>query len=141
MLATCDRTIAAPVDVVWRLVSTPDGLNEWMSVEATVDLRPGGTIRWVHDNGWVVAGEVREVVPMRRLVFTYGWESGGFPVPLGSSTVTIELRARGGATDVSVRHAGLTDDMATQHTEGWAMFVGRLAVRAESGGDRGTATP
>lgn len=132
MLATCDRLVAAPVDLVWSLISTPDGLSEWMAVEATIDLRVGGSIRWVHDNGWVVAGTIREVSPMRRLSYTYGWESGGFPVPLESSVVTIELTARGAATELAVRHEGLTRAMAEQHTEGWQMFIGRLAERAEA---------
>jgi len=134
ILASCDRTIAAPVDVVWALVSSAAGLNEWMSVEAVIDLTPGGVIRWEHENGAVVAGEVREVVPMRRLVFTYGWESGGFPVPVGSSEVTIELDGLGESTAVRVRHVGLPPDMAEQHTVGWNMFIDRLAVRAERDG-------
>lgn len=131
ILAGCDRLIAAPVDVVWTLVSTADGLREWMAVDAEVDLRVGGTIRWEHDNGWVVAGTVREVTPMRRLAFTYGWERGGFPVPIDSSVVTIELTARGAATELTVRHEGLTPEMAEQHASGWRMFIGRLAERAE----------
>ncbi|MEZ5226345.1 MAG: SRPBCC domain-containing protein [Acidimicrobiales bacterium] len=73
-------------------------------------------------------------MPFRRLVFTYGWESGGFPVPVGSSIVSIELTAHGDATEVSVVHEGLSDEMAIQHTEGWAMFVDRLAQRALAGG-------
>jgi uncharacterized protein YndB with AHSA1/START domain len=131
ILASCKRLIAAPVDVVWWLISTPAGLREWMAVEAVVDLRVGGAIRWVHDNGWVVAGTIREVVPMRRLSYTYGWEHGGFPVPIDSSVVTIELVARGAATEFAVGHSGLTPEMAERHTEGWQMFVGRLAERAE----------
>lgn len=130
-IASCERSIAAPLDIVWSLLSSEDGFNRWMSVEAEVDLRVGGTIRWTHDNGWVVAGEFREIVPMRRLVFTYGWAHGGFPVPVGSSLVTIELTARGGITVVAVRHTGLTDEMAAQHEQGWTMFLGRLAERAE----------
>lgn len=131
-IASCDRTIAAPAEVVWRLLTSADGLNEWMSVEAEVDLRVGGTIRWRHDNGWVVAGEVREIVPERRFAFTYGWEEGGFPVPLGSSLVSIELERAVGGTTIRVRHTGLTDEMAEQHDQGWSMFVDRLAGRAES---------
>ena len=129
-LASCDRTIAAGVDVVWDLVSTADGLRRWMAVEAEVELVRGGRITWRHDNGWVVAGEVVEVVPTRRLVFTYGWAEGGFPVPVGSSVVTIELEPEGPGTLVRVRHEGLTPEMAEQHTVGWTMFVDRLAVAA-----------
>lgn len=131
MIASCDRVIVAPVDLVWQLVSTSDGLNEWMSVEATIDLRVGGLIRWVHDNGWIVAGTIREVTAMRRLSFTFGWEQGGFPVPLESSIVTIEITPRGAVTELAVRHDELTTEMAAQHTEGWTMFVELLAQRAE----------
>lgn len=130
IIANCDRVIEAPVDLVWSLISTGEGLTEWMAVEAEIDLCVGGTIRWVHDNGWIVAGTIREVSPMRRLSYTYGWESGGFPVPLESSVVTIELTARGGTTELSVRHDGLTPEMADQHQAGWGLFVGRLADRA-----------
>ncbi|MCP3935803.1 MAG: SRPBCC domain-containing protein [Actinomycetia bacterium] len=131
MIAAVDRLIPAPVDIVWNLISTSEGLLEWMAVEAEVDLNPGGAIRWTHENDAVVAGSVVEVVPMRRLVLTYGWESGGFPIEPGSTTVTIELESRGGATMVTVRHEGLDDEMAKAHTEGWTHFVGRLCERAE----------
>ncbi|MEZ5079217.1 MAG: SRPBCC domain-containing protein [Thermoleophilia bacterium] len=129
-LATCDRTIDAPVDIVWTLLTSADGLNAWMSVASEVDLRPGGSIRWTHDNGWVVAGTIQEIVPMRRLVFTYGWETGGFPVPIDSSVVSIELTALGDLTHVSVRHDGLTEPMAQQHAQGWERFMDRLAACA-----------
>ena len=132
ILATCERIIAAPLDLVWELVSTAEGLGRWMAVEATVELRPGGAIRWVHDNGWVVAGEIREVVPPTRLVFSYGWERGGFPVPVGSSDVTIELTPEpSGVTRFSVRHRGLpSEEEAERHTGGWALFADRLVVAA-----------
>lgn len=129
-LASCDRVIAAPVDVVWRLISTADGLTEWMAVDASVDLRHGGAITWRHENGWVVAGEFREIVPMRRLVYTYGWVQGGFAVPLGSSLVTMELSSAGPSTALSIRHSGLSAEMAAQHTEGWSMFADRLVACA-----------
>lgn len=134
ILAECDRVIAAPVDVVWDLLTTAAGLNEWMSVDATVDLEPGGTIRWRHENGHVVAGEVREVVPMRRFVFSYGWETDFLPVAPGSTVVTIELDAGPDATRVSVRHAGLTTELAEQHSAGWTHFIDLLAERAEQRG-------
>ena len=139
-LATCDRVIEAPIDVVWGLLTSADGLTRWMAVDATVELEVGGAITWTHDNGWVVAGEFREIAPMRRLVFTYGWAEGGFPVPVGSSVVTIELDALGDATRLSVRHDGLTPAMAEQHSEGWRMFIERLAAAASTDPDERTTT-
>lgn len=130
-IASCDRSIAAPIDVVWALLASADGLNQWMSVDAEVDLRVGGVIRWRHDNGHSVSGVFLELVPMRRLVFTYGWDDGWLPVLPGSTTVSIELEGRADVTIVRVRHEGLTDEMAERHEEGWTMFVGRLADRAE----------
>lgn len=46
---------STPVDVVWSLITTADGINRWMSVEADVDLTVGGELRWVPEHGWVVA--------------------------------------------------------------------------------------
>lgn len=78
--------------------------------------------------------QYRKIVPMRRLVYTFGWAHGGFPVPPGSSVVTMELTAVGSATTLSIRHAGLSSEMAEQHTGGWAMSADLLVRRAE--GDR-----
>ena len=130
-LATCERTIDAPVDIVWDLVTTAAGLTTWMAVEASVDPTPGGAITWRHDNGEVVEGVVVEVVPMRRFVFTYGWATGFLPVPPGSTTVTIEFESIANATRVSLRHTGLSAELADRHAAGWAHFVGRWADRAE----------
>lgn len=136
-IATCDRIIDAPVDIVWSLVSSAEGLTEWMSVEAQVDLRPGGVITWTHQNGAVVAGEIVEVVPMRRLVFTYGWAKGGFPIEPGSTTVRLELEARGDSTLVTVVHDRFdSDELAATHTGGWSHFVGELDRAARSKGAR-----
>lgn len=129
-LVDLDREIGASVDVVWPLISTAHGLTRWMATTAEIDLRPGGRVRWEHDNGWIVAGEVIEVVPFRRLVITYGWEVGELPVPPGSTTVTISLRGLGDRTVVSVRHEGLDEVLAHRHTEGWTHFIGELAREA-----------
>lgn len=130
ILAECDRVIDAPVSVVWKLLTTAAGLEAWMAAEAVVDARPGGTITWRHDNGEVVAGEVVEVVAERRFVFTYGWASGFLPVPPGSTTVTVQIEPAAVGTSVSIRHEGLTAELAERHAEGWNHFLDRLVVSA-----------
>ena len=45
------RRLDAPVDDVWRLISTLDGLAKWWIVPPTVlELRPGGTFKHHWDN-------------------------------------------------------------------------------------------
>ena len=77
-----------------------------------------------------VAGEIVELVPIRRIVFTYGWTDGWLGVAAGSSTVTVELRPEADGTRLRLRHDGLEGDAADRHRDGWAMFLDRLVAVA-----------
>ncbi len=69
-------------------------------------------------------------------MFTWGWTQGP-PVPPGSTRVVVTLEPEAGGTRVVLRHRGLPDDeQRTQHSGGWEMYRGRLAVRL-AGGDPG----
>ena len=131
-LASYEVTIAAPVEVVWAHLTTAEGLVRWIGPEATADPAPGGVLRWTHQNGASVVGRFVEVVPHRRLVFTYGWEDGRMGVPPESTTVEVDLVARDdGATLVTLVHRGLEDGAADAHRGGWAHYLDRLRRTAE----------
>ena len=51
---------------------------------------PGGAVHIRFPNGVVAGGEVVEIAPVERVVFTFGFASGQ-PIPLGASRVTITL--------------------------------------------------
>jgi uncharacterized protein YndB with AHSA1/START domain len=125
-LATHEVTIAAPAAVVWAHLTTAEGLVRWVGPEATADPTPGGALRWVHPNGATVVGRFVELVPHRRLVFTYGWEDGRMGVPPESTTVQIDLVERDGATTVRLEHHGLPPEVVPDHQQGWAYFLGVL---------------
>jgi uncharacterized protein YndB with AHSA1/START domain len=72
-LASYGLTIAAPAEVVWAHLTTAEGLVRWVGPEATADAAPGGDLRWTHPDGATVVGRFVELVPYRRVVFTYGW--------------------------------------------------------------------
>ena len=133
-----DRTlhIDADPEVVYELLTDPAGLVRWMAEAAEVDARPGGRIRWTHRNGDACAGEIVELVPGRRVVFTYGWERADIGVPPGSTTVDITLTPTAGGTELHLVHRGLAGPMADAHRGGWSNYLARLAVVAE-GGDPG----
>ena len=131
-LASYEVAIAAPAEVVWRLLTTGDGLVRWVGPDARADPVPGGGLRWVHPNGATVVGEFLELVPHRRLVFTYGWQDGRMGVPPGSTTVEIDLSEHGGVTTLRLTHRGLPPAAVDDHERGWAYFLGRLRDAASS---------
>ena len=134
-----DRTISigAPPSRVYALLTDATELMRWLAPEADVDARPGGVITWRHANGDRVAGHFVELVPDRRIVFTYGWDRPDVGIPPGTTRVEITLTptatSTGTGTDLHLVHRGLSDPMAHAHTGGWANYLGRLAVVAEGG--------
>jgi uncharacterized protein YndB with AHSA1/START domain len=79
----------------------------------------------------VVRGEYVELVPYSRVVFTWGWEGEGSPVPPGSSTVEITLTPDRGGTTLRLRHFNLPQEQVATHAEGWDHFLPRLQSAAE----------
>jgi uncharacterized protein YndB with AHSA1/START domain len=125
-LATYEVTIAAPIEVVWDHLTTAEGLVRWVGPEATADPVPGGSLRWSHPDGATVVGRFVELVPHRRVVFTYGWEDGQMGVGPGSTTVEIDLVERDGATTLRLVHRGLPPGTVRAHQQGWAYFLAIL---------------
>ncbi|MGD9792644.1 MAG: SRPBCC domain-containing protein [Acidimicrobiia bacterium] len=124
-------TIAASPSDVCALLTQADLLIEWMAPVASLDPRPGGEVMWTHHNGDTVRGEFIELIPERRVVFTYGWDRADVGVPPGSTVVEIDLRPTPSGTELRLVHRGLEGPMAEAHNGGWANYLTRLATRAE----------
>jgi uncharacterized protein YndB with AHSA1/START domain len=130
-----ERTIQvnAPAELLYELLTDAEHLVRWMAATAEIDARPGGRIRWTHANGDSCSGHFVELIPARRIVFTYGWERAGVEVPPGSTTVEITLRPHGTGTELHLVHRGLAGPMADAHAGGWDNYLRRLALTAEHG--------
>ncbi len=128
--------IEAPPEVVFKFFVDPEQMIRWKGVEATLDPRPGGVYRVNVTGQDVVRGEYVEVLPNERVVFTWGWEGDGNPVPPGASTVEVTLEPDRGATIVRLRHFGLPGGPEDRHGEGWDHYLTRLAI-AGTGCDAG----
>ena len=102
----------------------------WMAPHAEIDPRPGGRIRWTHASGDSCEGAFVELVPDRRVVFTYGWDRPDVEVPPGSTTVEITLVPIPTGTRLHLVHRGLDGPMADAHAGGWANYLGRVALVA-----------
>jgi uncharacterized protein YndB with AHSA1/START domain len=132
--------IAAPPATVFAFLTDPDRIVSWMGVEATTEAHPGGLYFLKVRSDRAARGEFREVVPVHRLAYSFGWE-GDEEVPPGSSLVEIDLVDRDGGTLVRMTHSGLPNaEQRAGHDRGWAHYLGRLAIAATGrnpGIDRG----
>ena len=128
--------IAAPPATVFAFLTDPEKILRWMGTEATAEPHPGG-IYLVNVTGKDIArGRFTEVIPVHRLAYSFGWE-GREDVPPESSLIEIDLIDQKGGTLLRMTHSGLPDaEACASHEEGWAHYLGRLAVTA-AGGDPG----
>lgn len=119
---------------VWRAWTDPQALIRWFGpgepdsvTVAEVDLRVGGRYHVVfhtpdgedHD----VSGVYQEVVPHRRLVFSWAWRS----TPERVSRVTLEFEAKAGGCELLFTHDRFFDRQAsTNHERGWRPTFDKL---------------
>jgi uncharacterized protein YndB with AHSA1/START domain len=136
---TRELEIAASPETVWEFLVDPEKAVRWMGVAADLDPRPGGIYRVEVLPGQVATGAFVELDPPRRLVHTWGWESGaGVVVAAGSTTIEIELIPNGEGTTLRFVHRDLPDGGAVErHAHGWDHYLERL-VTAAAGRDAGT---
>jgi uncharacterized protein YndB with AHSA1/START domain len=131
-----ETQIAAPPATVFAFLTDPEKIVSWMGTEAQTELHPGGLylLKGIHTR--TARGAFREVVPVHRLAYSFGWE-GVDEVPPGSSLVEIDLIDRDGGTLLRMTHSGLPNaEQCASHASGWAHYMGRLTRRA-SGKDPG----
>ena len=122
--------IAASPKTVFRLLTDPAEYVKWKGRLADLDPRAGGRFH-VSFKDSAVRGEYVEIVPDRRVVFTWGWESKDAVVGPGGSTVEIDLEPRGTGTRLRLVHRGLPAAELAGHTEGWDYFLPRLIAVSE----------
>ena len=94
-----ETQIAAPPATVFAFLTDPEKILRWMGAEVTTEAHPGGLylVKGIGDRVNVARGAFREVVPIHRLAYSFGWE-GNEEVPPGSSLVEIDLIERDGGT-------------------------------------------
>jgi len=126
--------IDARPETIFPFFTDPVKLMRWKGTEATMDPRPGGAYRVNVTGRDIVRGEYVEVTPFTKIVFTWGWEDEGSPIPPGSSTVEVTLTPDCGGTILRLRHTGLPAAAADRHLQGWVHYTGRLKAALEGNG-------
>ena len=111
----------ASVEQVWRAITDPEELSRWFGHDTELDLTPGGDGAFIWREHGRYAVRVREVDPLRRLVWSWVHEPGVPFEDAPHTTVEWILTSRdGGGTTLQLRETGfLTDLHHSQNNGGW----------------------
>jgi len=126
-----ERSVEAPVERVWDLVATSDGLATWLGRVAEGELGPGASVVLVQDDirpeerqRW----DVTAYEPLRRLVVE--WTGNDEP----PSTFSIELTSDGDRTRLELEERGIRPENADGYLAGWHAHLDVLVAAAEGFG-------
>jgi len=125
-----ETQIAAPPATVFAFLTDPQKIVSWMGGESETEVHPGGIylLKGVGRSARTGRGAFREVVPVHRLAYSFGWD-GDDEVPPGSSLIEIDLIDRDGGTLLRMTHSGLPNETScANHATGWAHYIDRLCV-------------
>ena len=133
---TLSRSYPVAPEKVWRAWTDPEAVKRWWGPGgvqpvslARLDVRVGGRFRIVFGGAegkdHEVQGVYKEVVPNRKLVFTWTWPNS---TPERESLVTIMFRAVGRGTQLDFLHEQLFDEtVRDNHKRGWSETLDKLA--------------
>jgi uncharacterized protein YndB with AHSA1/START domain len=133
---TITRVFDAPLARVWRAWADLEetskwlGPGDWSGRMTSSNVSPGGTysIVMTHKDGNVmtVEGRFREIVPEKKLVYTWAW-LGEDGKPGREMLVTVAFRAVGGKTELTLTHEGFDGIEARDaHMGGWNGVFAKL---------------
>jgi uncharacterized protein YndB with AHSA1/START domain len=117
---TLDRAILirAERELVFSFFTDTARWAAWWGAGSSIDARPGGRVFIRYPGGTEVSGEVVDLAPPDRIVFTYGYVSGA-PIAPGGSLVTISLESQPAGTLVRLSHALAEASVRDHHVQGW----------------------
>ena len=118
--------IEVPPSAVWRWLTTQEALRRWISPNLEIDLRVGGTYRFLGpDNQTWVVGSVLELVPEGTLILSWMEEGQGWLHP---ARLVISLAASPIGTKVTLVH----DGFAGIGKPGWPETVKDYEIGADA---------
>jgi len=115
-----DRTVVihALPETVFRFFTDSARWAKWWGTGSTIDPQPGGKVCVRHPGAVEALGEVLEIDPPKRIMFSYGYATGK-PVPPGASRVTISLEPDPNGTRLHLLHEFTEAAPRDEHIQGW----------------------
>ena len=137
-IAHAETTIAAPAERVWKALTDPAEIKQYMmGATVTSEYEEGSPITWkgeINGKSFADHGTVKRVSPNQLLEYTHFSPMEGKPdAPENYHTVTVRLTPDGTGTRVSLSQTNNATDDARQHSEqNWSAMLGGLKKVAEA---------
>jgi uncharacterized protein YndB with AHSA1/START domain len=130
-------SIDAPVDEVWRALTTPEQIKQWFfGVDTKSEWKQGSQI--VHRGEWegkpyVDKGEIVRIEPPHLLVHTHWSDLSGKPdSPEHYQEVTWEVAEQNGGSRLTITEHNLpSDDAKDTSDQAWSMVLEKLKSMLE----------
>lgn len=126
---------AAP-NVVFRFFEDSDRWASWWGEGSTIDSKRHGRVLIRHADGVDVVGEIAEIEPPHRVVFSYGFLDRKADAA-GDSRVTITLESLGQSTRLHLTHEFNDAAARDEHVQGWrfqlSLFANVVANEVHAG--------
>jgi uncharacterized protein YndB with AHSA1/START domain len=138
--ATSSITIDAPVDEVWKAITTPELIKQWFfGVDTESDWEPGSPL--IHRGEWqgkpyLDKGEILRIEPPTLLVHTHWSDVSGLPdAPENYQEVTWALSERDGSTELTITERNLPSEETKAVSEAsWKTALTSLKAVLEDSG-------
>jgi uncharacterized protein YndB with AHSA1/START domain len=129
---TISTTIDAPVDAIWKAITTPELIKRWFfGVDTETDWKVGSPI--VHTGEWqgksyVDKGEILRFEPPSVLSHTHWSDLSGLPDrPENYQQVTWTLAEHDGSTELTITEINLpSEEGKAASEESWKTVLGNL---------------
>ena len=131
--------IRAPRALVFRYFTDSTRFARWWGAGSTIEGRPGGRMKIVYPGGTTASGEVLEIVPEERVVFSYGYDAPDKPIAPGGSRVSVTLADHPQGTLLRFKHEVADAATRDMHVAGWryhlSVFANVASDEAHAGAD------
>lgn len=127
--------IKAPRAKVWAALTDRGERAWWAGTTHDTTFEPGAALLFRRKGGIDVRGQIKEVQPPQRLVYTFRSEGPGPQHDEGDSLVTYTLEEDGDVTKLTVLHTGFVTNSKLRNaiSGGWPTILSSLKTALESG--------
>jgi uncharacterized protein YndB with AHSA1/START domain len=132
LIAKAETKINAPAEKVWKALTTPELVGEYMfGTRVETDWKVGSPITW-HGNyqgkSYEDKGTILQVLPEKLLQHTYHSSMSGIEdKPENYFNISYELDEENGVTTVTLTNSNLPDEKSTEHSQkNWQSVLDKL---------------